>query len=146
MISIRTMTLQDIPRVAAMEKMIFPDPWSEKVYEETLRLPEAEYVIAQSGEMIAGAAGVRNIVGTGEITNVMVLPEYRRQGIGRMMMEEVLNRGRALGADEFTLEVRAGNAAAIGLYESLGFVSEGVRPRFYRNPVEDALIMWIRKC
>ncbi|MBQ6128154.1 MAG: ribosomal protein S18-alanine N-acetyltransferase [Lachnospiraceae bacterium] len=146
MISIRTMTLQDIPRVAAMEKMIFSDPWSEKVYEETLRLPEAEYVIAQSGEMIAGAAGVRNIVGTGEITNVMVLPEYRRQGIGRMMMEEVLNRGRALGADEFTLEVRAGNAAAIGLYESLGFVSEGVRPRFYRNPVEDALIMWIRKC
>lgn len=146
MISIRTMTLQDIPRVAAMEKMIFPDPWSEKVYEETLRLPETEYVIAQSGEMIAGAAGVRNIVGTGEITNVMVLPEYRRQGIGRMMMEEVLNRGRALGADEFTLEVRAGNAAAIGLYESLGFVSEGVRPRFYRNPVEDALIMWIRKC
>ncbi|MBR2529834.1 MAG: ribosomal protein S18-alanine N-acetyltransferase [Lachnospiraceae bacterium] len=146
MISIRTMTLQDIPRVAAMEKMIFPDPWSEKVYEETLRLPEAKYVIAQSGEMIAGAAGVRNIVGTGEITNVMVLPEYRRQGIGRMMMEEVLNRGRALGADEFTLEVRAGNAAAIGLYESLGFVSEGVRPRFYRNPVEDALIMWIRKC
>ena len=146
MISIRTMTLQDIPRVAAMEKMIFPDPWSEKVYEETLRLPEAEYVIAQSGEMIAGAAGVRNIVGTGEITNVMVLPEYRRQGIGRMMMEEVLNRGRALGADEFTLEVRAGNAAAIGLYESLGFVPEGVRPRFYRNPVEDALIMWIRKC
>ena len=146
MISIRTMTLQDIPRVAAMEKMIFSDPWSEKVYEETLRLPEAEYVIAQSGEMIAGAAGVRNIVGTGEITNVMVLPEYRRQGIGRMMMEEVLNRGRALGADEFTLEVRAGNAAAIGLYESLGFVSEGVRPRFYRNPVEDALIMWINKC
>lgn len=146
MISIRTMTLQDIPRVAAMEKMIFSDPWSEKVYEETLRLPEAEYVIAQSGEMIAGAAGVRNIVGTGEITNVMILPEYRRQGIGRMMMEEVLNRGRALGADEFTLEVRAGNAAAIGLYESLGFVSEGVRPRFYRNPVEDALIMWIRKC
>ena len=146
MISIRTMAFEDIPRVAQMEKMIFPDPWSEKVYEETLRLPETEYVIAQSGEMIAGAAGVRNIVGTGEITNVMVLPGYRRRGIGRMMMEELLKRGRVLGADEFTLEVRAGNTAAIGLYESLGFVSEGVRPRFYRNPPEDALIMWIRKC
>ncbi len=143
------MTEDDIPRVAQLEKMIFTDPWSEKVYRETYALTGVEYVVATDPadrkETVIGAAGVRNIVGTGEITNVMVLPEYRRRGIARMMLEDLLNRGRKLGADDFTLEVRAGNSGAIKLYEGLGFVSEGIRPGFYRNPPEDAVIYWLRK-
>lgn len=146
MVIIRTMTEEDIPQVARMEKEIFPDPWSEKVYRETFAQAGVEYVVAEDDGTLAGAAGVRNIVGTGEITNVMVLPDHRRRGIGRMMMESLLEIGRKLGADDFTLEVRAHNEGAINLYESLGFVCEGVRPGFYRNPEEDALIYWIRKC
>ena len=95
-------------------------------------------------EEIIGAAGVRNIVGTGEITNVMITPMYRGRGIARQMLTDLLDRGRKLGADDFTLEVRAGNEPAIKLYESLGFVSEGIRPGFYRNPTEDAVIYWLR--
>ena len=149
MITLRQMTENDIPRVAEMERMIFTDPWSEKVYRETFALEGVEYVAAtdetDDGEVIVGIAGVRNIVGTGEITNVMVTPGYRRAGIAGRMIADLIERGRRLGADEFTLEVRAGNEAAISLYEKLGFVSEGIRPKFYRNPEEDAMIMWLRK-
>lgn len=143
MLSFRTMTEADIPQVAQMEKTVFSDPWSEKVYRETFALPGVEYVVATDDETIVGAAGVRNIVGTGEVTNVMVLPRYRNLGIGRKMMEEIILRGRDLGATDLTLEVRAQNVAAQRLYESLGFKCEGVRPGFYRNPSEDAKIYWL---
>ena len=149
MIRIRKMTESDIPEVARIEKMIFADPWSEKVYRETLKLPETGYVVAtdvsDDGEDIIGAAGVRNIVGTGEITNVMILPGYRGRGIAKMMLTDLLETGRQLGACDFTLEVRVSNEPAIRLYESLGFESEGVRPGFYRNPAEDAAIYWLRQ-
>ncbi|MCR5831109.1 MAG: ribosomal protein S18-alanine N-acetyltransferase [Lachnospiraceae bacterium] len=149
MIRIRRMVESDITRVAQIEKMIFADPWSEKVYRETLELPEAGYVVAVEAtddkEEIVGAAGVRNIVGTGEITNVMILPGYRGRGIARQMLTDLLEVGRELGASDFTLEVRAGNEPAIKLYEGLGFESEGIRPGFYRNPTEDAVIYWLRQ-
>lgn len=144
------MTIDDIPRVAYLEKLIFSDPWSEKVYAETLVLPGVEYIVvcddefgASARESIVGAAGVRNIVGTGEITNVMLMPEYRGKGIGKQMMTELLERGSRIGAKNFTLEVRESNENAIKLYESLGFVCEGIRKDFYNNPRENALIMWL---
>lgn len=93
---------------------------------------------------IVGICGIRKIMGEGEITNVAVLPVYRRCGIAEGMLTRLLEESRAEGVDDFTLEVRSGNVPAIRLYERLGFVSEGTRPRFYRNPQEDALIMWLR--
>ena len=144
MINIRTMTVYDIPRVAEMERMIFPDPWSEKVYRETFKITGVEYIVAELNNTIVASAGVRNIVGTGEITNFMVMPEYRRRGIAAKMLTELLERGRRLGAREFTLEVRAGNEEAARLYERLGFRFEGIRPGFYSNPKEDARIYWLR--
>ena len=142
-ILIRTMTESDIPDVAKLEKEVFADPWSEKVYRETFSLQGVGYVVACDDNNIVGAAGVRNIVGTGEITNVMVQVGYRGSGIGRRMLEELLECGRKLGATDFTLEVRVGNEPAIKLYESLGFVREGIRPGFYNNPKEDAAIYWL---
>ncbi len=74
-----------------------------------------------------------------------VCPESRRNGIARMLLKKVLEDGKdRIGLQDFTLEVRAGNEAAIRLYESEGFRNEGVRPGFYRNPEEDAWIMWKR--
>ena len=82
----------------------------------------------------------------GEIANVAVRPQHRRKGIARMLLEKALaDESSCLGLHDFTLEVRAGNDAAIRLYESEGFRTEGVRPRFYRDPEEDAKIMWRRK-
>ncbi len=143
MISYRKMVEEDIPEVAEMERLIFTDPWSEKVYRETFALPDIVYIVAVDGDRKVGAAGVRNIVGTGEITNVMVRPEYRGQGIARQMLTDLIKSGRRIGASEFTLEVRAGNDRAIRLYESLGFECAGIRPGFYNNPKEDARIYWL---
>ena len=142
-ILIHTMTESDIHDVAKLEKEVFADPWSEKVYRETFALQGVGYVVACDDNNIVGAAGVRNIVGTGEITNVMVRAGHRGNGIGRRMLEELLECGRKLGATDFTLEVRVGNEPAIRLYESLGFVREGIRPGFYNNPKEDAAIYWL---
>ena len=151
MIRFRQMTKEDIPRVAQLEAQIFTDPWSEKVYRETFALDGVRYVVAVDDEIeggeedrIIGASGIRNIVGTGEITNVMITPLYRNRGIAGLMLRELLEEGRKLGANEFTLEVRVSNDAAIRLYENLGFIREGVRPGFYNNPPEDAAIYWLR--
>lgn len=143
-IRIRQMTPEDAPFAAAVEEICFADPWSCKVYEQTLRLPYAAYYAAVLEERIIGTIGLQILGGDGEISNVAVLPEYRGQGIASDLLETVLIQGRSLGAQDFTLEVRAGNTAAIALYERYGFVIEGIRRRFYVDPVEDALIMWRR--
>ena len=102
------------------------------------------YMVAQTGDTIIGGAGMRNIAGDGEITNVAILEEYRGRGYGKKLLTALLEEGTKMGANAFTLEVRISNTPAIRLYESLGFVSEGVRPGFYERPKEDALIMWKR--
>lgn len=141
---IRQMTMEDVPEVAELEKMIFTDPWSENVYRQTLGIKDTCYLITVIDDTIVAVAGVRNIVGDGEITNVMVHPDYRRKGFARAMLEELLIKGKEIGVIDFTLEVRASNKSAINLYEELGFKTEGVRPGFYQHPDEDALIMWKR--
>ncbi len=163
-IHIRHMTKADAAQAAAIESVCFPDPWSQESFEASLLLPYATYYVAEmavDAEMdinaeetcngtalwhhrIVGICGIRKIMGEGEITNVAVLPSHRRCGIAESMLTCLLEESRAEGVDDFTLEVRSGNAPAIRLYESLGFAAEGTRPRFYRNPQEDALIMWLR--
>jgi ribosomal-protein-alanine N-acetyltransferase len=104
----------------------------------------AYYFVAECEGEIAGCCGIRNIAGEGEITNVVVAAKHRRCGIGRMLMEYMLNKTKEVGIGDCTLEVRVSNLPAISLYESLGFKGEGIRPGFYEKPVEDALIMWKR--
>ena len=99
----------------------------------------------QSPERIVGICGVKKIFEEGEISNVAVRPGFRGRGISRRMLETLLQEARDDGVEDFTLEVRAGNDVAIRLYESLGFLTEGVRPHFYDKPVEDGLIMWLRR-
>ena len=78
------------------------------------------------------------------MVNVAVKPEYRKRGIASGLLNELMRAGSERGVKDYTLEVRAGNHGAIALYENLGFKSEGIRKDFYREPVEDALIMWKR--
>lgn len=95
-------------------------------------------------EKIVGMCGVKKIFEEGDISNVAVHPAWRGRGISRQMLEMLMREAREDGVTQFTLEVRAGNVPAIRLYESYGFVTEGVRPRFYEDPVEDGLVMWLR--
>ncbi len=91
-----------------------------------------------------GYCCLRLLAGEGEIQRIAVLPEYRRLGVGRKMMEAMVNHAIRDRAYAISLEVRAGNLAARKLYESFGFAAEAVRKGYYHNPPEDALIMWRR--
>lgn len=139
------MTEADVEQVAANEFVCFSMPWSENAFRDILARKEAIYLVAEVDGKVAGHCGVTNIVGEGEITNVAVLPEYRGRGLGQAMLKQLLIEGESAGITAFTLEVRAGNVAAIHIYEKAGFVTEGIRPGFYEKPREDALIMWKRQ-
>lgn len=143
---IRKMTEEDAKYLAAIEEATFSMPWKVSDFLEMIAHDEVEYlVVAKDGEIIGGA-GIRNILGDAEITNVVIREDMRGNGYSKMLLEQLLEAGRKLGATQFTLEVRVSNKPAIGLYEKMGFVSEGVRPGFYDKPKEDALIMWRREC
>lgn len=147
-ITIRRMRQEDIPQAVGIEKAAFTRPWSESVFRATLLLPYAAYYVAEAarddGGRIVGICGVRKIIDEGDISNVAVHPQWRGRGIGRKMLETLLLEAREEGVESFTLEVRAGNVPAVRLYESLGFCTEGIRPRFYEDPEEDGLVMWLR--
>lgn len=142
---IRRMQAEDTAQVAANEAVCFSSPWSEQAFRGTLDREDVIYLVAELDQRVIGHCGVRKILDEGEITNVAVLPQYRGRRIGQQLLTELLAAGREIGIVDFTLEVRAGNAAAIHIYEKAGFVSEGIRPGFYDRPKEDALIMWKRQ-
>jgi len=141
---IRKMTDEDAVYLAQIEEETFSMPWSVTDFLEMNAHDEVVYLVAVLDGEIIGGCGVRNILGDGEITNVVIRESHRGNGYSYQMMCELLKEGRELGASDFTLEVRVSNKAAIGLYEKLGFEGEGVRPNFYERPREDALIMWKR--
>ena len=145
MIEVRRMTAEDLPQVLEIERICFSEPWTESVYRATLLLPYADYYVTEAEGEIIGTCGVRRIAGTGEITNVAVLPEHRGFGLARRMLAVLIEEAVRNEVEDFTLEVRAGNLPAIRTYEKLGFVVEGRRPGFYESPKEDALILWKRR-
>ncbi len=146
MITIREMNLADVDCVCVLEEMAFSMPWHKESFIEMIENKDALYLVADDEQAgVIGCCGVRSIVGEGDISNVVVHPDYRKKGVAYQMLNELLSRAEQdFGIKEFTLEVRCSNETAIHLYEKLGFVSEGVRKNFYEEPTEDALIMWKR--
>lgn len=144
MLIIREMKAADVEAVSKIESETFSMPWSAEDFMEMVEADYAYYYVAELDGETAGCCGIRNIAGEGEITNVVVAEKYRRKGIGRKLMEYMLEKALENGMGDCTLEVRVSNRPAIRLYEELGFKGEGVRPCFYEKPREDALIMWKR--
>lgn len=143
-IEIRNLQDSDIEALARIEAASFSMPWSAEDFRDLLSRKYCFYLVALAEGRIAGCAGLTDICNEGNIDNVVVAEEFRGQGVGTLLLGELLSRGEERGIKAFTLEVRVSNAPAIHVYEKLGFVSEGVRPRFYEKPVEDAMIMWRR--
>lgn len=142
---IRPFCMEDVPKLVEMERATFSVPWSEQQFSDLLKRDYCLYLVAQKEDEIVGFAGLTILVDEGDIDKVMVAEAYRGQGIAASLMEELLAEARRRSVKDFTLEVRSGNTPAIKLYEKYGFVSEGIRPRFYDKPVEDAMIMWRRQ-
>lgn len=141
---IRKLESRDAEGLGRLAQEIFTMPWSVNAFAALVEDKNSIFFVAEEDGQIIGGCGLTHILDEGDIHNVMVAPAYRGRGIAVRMMENLLNEGTTQGIDAFTLEVRVSNEAAIRIYEKLGFVSEGVRPKFYEKPVEDALIMWKR--
>ena len=126
--------------VAHLEVECFSEPWSERSLREELTNPLARVWVAEQDGKTVGYAGMRCVVGEGYVNNVAVFPEYRRQGVGRALVEKLIaEAGRECAF--LSLEVRASNEAALALYYELGFEVQGIRRDFYIMPTEDAVIM-----
>ena len=130
-----------VERMAELERLCFPMPWTRPMIAAELRNALAYYFVLERDGVCVGYAGMHLVVGEGYITNIAVDPAYRRAGLGRALLEALVNCGRERGADFLTLEVRQSNLAAQGLYRAFGFIEAGVRYGYYRQPEEDALLM-----
>lgn len=144
MIRYRDMTPEDVPYISQLEEETFSMPWSPASFLQMIEEEDARYYVAEEDGQLLGGCGLWLIAGEGSIGNVAVAKEARRRGVGTGLMRHMLSEGDKEGLTAYTLEVRVSNAAAIGLYQKLGFVSEGIRPNFYEKPTEDAIIMWKR--
>ena len=150
----------DLPALAAIEKEVFGgEAWTAEMFRVYIDMPEAVFLVAEAAAgKIADAAGnsgtagniagyivIETVAPEGFIFNVCVTPAYRRQGLARAMLLQAMEAAKThCGAEAFTLEARASNTAARALYESLGFLYEGIRPGYYECPREDAVIYWLR--
>lgn len=136
----RNMQEGDIPAVAAIERTVFSRPWTEQSFAEALQ-QDVLFIVVLKENAIVGYCGMYCSFEEGEITNVAVMPKEQGCGLGRKMMEYLLEQARERGIRRIILEVRISNENAIHLYESLGFHNCGIRKGFYEMPREDGMVM-----
>jgi [ribosomal protein S18]-alanine N-acetyltransferase len=132
----------DIAAVHEIERLSFRTPWPKRAFEEEITANRlARYLVARAGGRIVAFAGIWMMAGDAHITTFGVHPGWRRQGIGRQLMLDVVELAESLGAVRMSLEVRESNEPAQSLYRAFGFRISGRRPRYYSDDGEDALIM-----
>ena len=141
--TIRRGLADDLPAVAAIEQSSFADPWSERSFEELLRSPAAIFLVAThaDSETVSGYVIAIAVTDQAEILNLAVVVSARRHGLGGALLDAAIEAVSERGAREIFLDVRESNKPALGLYRSRGFAALGRRGKYYRNPVEDALVL-----
>jgi [ribosomal protein S18]-alanine N-acetyltransferase len=141
-VRVEPMTLDDLPAVHDIERASFSVPWPDDAYRnELLTNRLATYVVARAGDEVVGFGGLWVMVDEAHITTFAVDPRWRRRGVGEWMLHALLDQAIERDAREATLEVRLSNMPARRLYEKYGFRPVGIRPRYYSDNGEDALIM-----
>jgi len=138
-ISVRAFEDADVSAVLALEEANQPQPWSEGIFNDELSAENRTYLVAEDDSVI-GFGGVMLMGDEAHITNLLVAPEQRGQGVGRRLMVGLVQSAISEGARHLTLEVRSENETARSLYSGLGLAPVGVRPGYYDD--DDALIMW----
>lgn len=141
-ITIRVMQLDDLPQVVAIEAQSHLEPWTQQAFRAELETSlVAEPFVALRNDEIVGYAVPWFVVDELQIANITVKENYRQLGVGRVLLMHVLALAAQRNCRIAYLEVRDSNAAARALYENLGFVIEGVRPKYYGRGQEDAVLM-----
>jgi [ribosomal protein S18]-alanine N-acetyltransferase len=140
---IRKMTVEDVPVAAQLDRMSFTLPWPEHAfyYEVKDNFAARCFVAEAEDRKVIGMVISWVILDELHIATIAVHPDYRRQGIGELILTKALQDGREAGTEHALLEVRAGNAAAQSLYRKFGFKAVGKRPKYYKDNGEDAILM-----
>jgi len=139
-IGVRAMAAGDLEEVAVIERSVYADPWSKEAFLEELEAPNRTYIVAIEGGMVLGYAGLMTVGEDAHVTTLSVTEARQGEGIGTRLLLELVETATGHGAHHLTLEVRASNQRAQGLYRRFGLGPVGVRRRYYQS--EDALVMW----
>lgn len=139
--TIREMTKGDLPEVVAIEEQIFSDPWPRSAFAEQISGESWGAIVAEADDKIIGYACYYIVDGESHLTNIAVVPTYRRKSVAKRLLESILQIVRENKSEYLLLEVRPSNVTARAFYERCGFSLLYRRPKYYRQPVEDALVM-----
>jgi ribosomal-protein-alanine N-acetyltransferase len=140
---IELMKMHHLDDVMKIEQESFTTPWSRYTFTCELRDNQfSHYIVAKCGDKVVGYGGMWIVLNEAHVTNVAVLPEYRGEGIGELIMRTLMAIAKKYGAEKMTLEVRKSNYVAQNLYSKLGFEPRGIRRGYYADNKEDAVIMW----
>jgi len=143
---IRRMTLEDVPAVHEIDELSFSLPWPERSFRfELTANPVSRGWVAEADGKIAAMLVLWFIIDEAHIATIAVHPDFRRQGIGEQILLHALRSVQDEGARRAFLEVRVGNVAAQAMYKKYGFEVAGVRPGYYKDNNEDALLMNLEK-
>ena len=135
-------TRSDLDAVAQLEVVAFADPWTRQAFEAALKERHARFRVAHSADgFLVGYLVAWFVLDEGEIANLAVVPTVRRRGVARALLESIIEEARDSRIARLFLEVRESNGAARALYTSMGFTPVARRPRYYRKPVEDAIVL-----
>lgn len=138
---IRPASFADAAAMAAVERRCFSDPWPLEGFRQVFDTPGAVALVMSDADDTVAYFLAREILGTAEVLNLAVVPEYRGRGLGGALLDAGLAAVRSRGGTEIFLEVRASNDVAQALYASRGFRVDGRRRGYYRRPDEDALVL-----
>ena len=140
-VTIREMKIADIPIMMELEKELFSVPWSEAMFSEEIKGHYAYVLQKDENEEIIGYLSGWKLLDEFTITNIGINGNFQRMGFGTKLVKFIISKLLYEKCFKFTLEVRESNQKAIALYEKIGFEQIGLRGNYYRDPVENAVIM-----
>lgn len=140
-ITLRELRRDDLDAVAALERLVFPDPWPRQAFEEQLASPDWGGLVAMAGSEIVAYACYLIVAQESHLANIAVAPAWRRKSVANRLMQRILDLITERQCEMLLLEVRISNAAAIAFYQKFGFEPLYRRRNYYRRPVEDAQVM-----